>query len=123
MTKDVLETTDLYVQAVNAGDADRVLALYTEDAVSAWDPDRPLTGQEHHDSVREFLARGPRMKAIVRESYVTSDTALLVVDWDIEIKSESGEPEHLAGVGTDVLRLGQDGSWRYAVDSPFGEDV
>lgn len=120
---DVLDTTDLYVEAVNAADPDRVLALYTSDAVSAWDPDRPLTGQAHHDSVREFLAQRPRMKAKVRESYITSDTALLVVDWSIDIEHESGEVERLKGVGTDVLRLGHDGRWRYAVDSPFGEDV
>jgi ketosteroid isomerase-like protein len=27
----------------------------------------------------------------------------------------------MSGTGLDVLRRGQDGKWRFAVDNPFGE--
>jgi uncharacterized protein (TIGR02246 family) len=119
---DATEMTALYVRTLNAGDVDAVISLYTEDAVSIWEPGKPISGQAHHDGVAEFIAQKPVMKAEVRESYVTGDTTLLVVDWTIDITNADGEVEHLTGVGLDVLRKGADGFWRYAIDNPFGQD-
>ncbi|MEU3289501.1 DUF4440 domain-containing protein [Streptomyces longwoodensis] len=121
LTQDVEKHTALYVEAFNAGDADAVNAMYTEEAVAVWEPGTPLTGQARIDSVREFLARGPRMTAVPRQSFVTEDTALLVVDWSIDTTGDDGNPEHLEGVGLDVLRRGADGNWRYAIDDPYGQ--
>ncbi|MEU7103300.1 DUF4440 domain-containing protein [Streptomyces longwoodensis] len=121
LTQDVEKHTALYVEAFNAGDADAVNAMYTEEAVAVWEPGTPLTGQARIDSVREFLARGPRMTAVPRQSFVTEDTALLVVDWSIDTTGDDGNPEHLEGVGLDVLRRGTDGNWRYAIDDPYGQ--
>ncbi|MCX5387481.1 nuclear transport factor 2 family protein [Streptomyces sp. NBC_00083] len=121
LTSDVEEHTALYVEAFNAGDVDAVNAMYTDEAVAVWEPGFPLTGQARIDSVREFLANGPKMTAVPQQSYVTGDTALLIVDWTIDTKDENGAPERLSGVGVDVLRKGTDGNWRYAIDDPYGE--
>jgi uncharacterized protein (TIGR02246 family) len=121
LTTDATKMTQLYVRALNSGDADAVNRLYLDDAISVWEPGSPINGQARHDSVVEFVARKPSMRAEVRESYVTGDTALMVVDWTIDVTGENGEPEHLTGVGLDVLRRGEDGYWRYAVDNPFGD--
>ncbi|MFI9818284.1 YybH family protein [Saccharothrix variisporea] len=118
LTDDATRVTDLYVRAMNAGDLEAVLRLYTEDAVSVWDPEKPISGEEHRQAVAEFITQKPRMRAQVKESYVTGDTALLVVDWTIEIEGQ----ETLTGTGLDVLRRGADGNWRYAVDNPFGDN-
>ncbi|GAA2673322.1 MULTISPECIES: nuclear transport factor 2 family protein [Actinosynnema] len=115
---DATKMTALYVRAMNSGDSAAVLNLYTEDAVSVWEPDLPVSGAEHERTIEEFMASAPRMTAELRESYVTGDTALLVVDWTFEV--EDGEP--LSGTGLDVLRKGADGRWRYAVDNPFGDN-
>ncbi|MEV4630610.1 DUF4440 domain-containing protein [Micromonospora sp. NPDC049523] len=119
-TDDATKMTELYVRAMNSGDIEAVMRLYTDEAVSVWNPDEPITGQAHRDSVVEFMAQQPVMRAQVRESYVTNDAALLVVDWSIDITGADGTPEHLTGVGLDVLRRGTDGRWRYAIDNPFG---
>ncbi|MGJ7420662.1 nuclear transport factor 2 family protein [Streptomyces cinereoruber] len=121
LTNDVEKHTALYVEAFNAGDVDAVNAMYTDDAVAVWERGVPLTGQARIDSVREFLAAGPTMTAIPRQSFVTGDTALLIVDWTIDTKDSDGNGERLTGVGVDVLRLGADGNWRYAIDDPYGE--
>ncbi|MFG3410101.1 YybH family protein [Streptomyces sp. NPDC048142] len=121
LTNDVEKHTALYVEAFNAGDLDAVDAMYTEEAVAVWEPGIPLTGQARLDATREFLARGPKMTAVPRQSFVTGDTALLIVDWTIDTKDANGKPEHLSGVGVDVLRKGEDGNWRYAIDDPYGE--
>ncbi|CAM5262043.1 nuclear transport factor 2 family protein [Streptomyces xanthochromogenes] len=121
LTSDVDKHTALYVEAFNSGDADAVNAMYTEEAVAVWEPGVALTGKARIDSVKEFLAAGPKMTAVVRQSFVTGDTALLIVDWKIDTTDADGKPEHLTGVGVDVLRLGTDGHWRYAIDDPYGE--
>ncbi|MBV2155288.1 SgcJ/EcaC family oxidoreductase [Kitasatospora sp. SUK 42] len=122
LTNDVEKHTELYVKAFNSGDADAVNAMYTEEAVAVWEPGSPLTGQARKDYVKEFLARGASMQAKVRHSYVTGDTALLVVDWTMVATNEDGEQEEFQGVGLDVLRRGEDGNWLYAIDDPFGEE-
>ncbi|MFF3246819.1 YybH family protein [Streptomyces sp. NPDC002870] len=121
LTDDVEKHTALYVEAFNAGDFEAVEKFYTEDAVAVWEPGKPLTGQARRDYQRAYLAARPKMTAKPRQSFVTGDTALLIVDWTIEIVDEAGESERMEGVGVDVLRLGEDGVWRYAIDDPFGQ--
>ncbi|MYZ37431.1 DUF4440 domain-containing protein [Streptomyces sp. SID4917] len=121
LTDNLEKRTELYVDAFNTGDFDAVDSFYTEEAVAVWEPGKPLTGQARRDYQREFLARKPRMTAVPRQSFVTGDTALLIVDWVIETVDEAGTPERLEGVGVDVLRLGDDSVWRYAVDDPYGQ--
>ncbi|MDO0939343.1 nuclear transport factor 2 family protein [Streptomyces sp. DG2A-72] len=109
--------TDDYVRAFNSGDADQVNAFYTDEAVAVWEPGKPLTGQARKEYTKEFLSRRPVMRATVRQSFATKETALLIVDWHMDVSGEVME-----GVGVDVLRLGDDGTWRYAIDDPFGEE-
>lgn len=122
LTHDVQQHTDLYVEAFNSGDADAVNGMYTEEAVAVWEPGKPLTGRAREDYVREYLQQKPVMQAKVRHSFVTGDTALLIVDWTIRIGQADGGTEEQEGVGVDVLRKGLDGNWRYAIDDPFGEE-
>ncbi|MFE2935314.1 YybH family protein [Streptomyces sp. NPDC059278] len=109
-----------YVAAFNSGNLDAINEMYTDDAISVWQPGSPLTGQARKDSLAEFISQKPKMTATLRESNVTSTTALLVVDWKIDVTTPDGD-EHLTGVGLDVLRLGPDGQWRFSIDNPFSE--
>ncbi|MFH9727800.1 YybH family protein [Streptomyces sp. NPDC017254] len=121
LTSDVAQHTAQYEAAFNAGDADAVNEMYTDEAVAVWEPGKPLTGQARKDAVKEFLARAPKMSAKPRQIFETGDTALLIVDWSIATVDDAGSPELLTGVGVDVLRKGADGNWRYAIDEPYGE--
>lgn len=110
-----------YVELFNAGDVEAIEEMYTPDAISVWEPGNPLTGQARRDSLKEFLAAKPRMQADLVEAHVTGNTALLVVDWTMTVPgADGGEPQVLSGQGLDVLRLGDDGKWRFAIDNPFG---
>ncbi|MEU5980302.1 nuclear transport factor 2 family protein [Streptomyces sp. NPDC047315] len=122
-TAGAVELGRRYLQAFNSGDVERLDRLYAQDAISVWEPGNPLTGRARRDSLAAFLALGPRMTAELREAFVTDDTALLVIDWSIEIDAAEdggGGTERMAGTGVDVLRLGADGTWRFVVDNPFG---
>ncbi|WP_367044707.1 nuclear transport factor 2 family protein [Streptomyces sp. Je 1-332] len=121
---DIEKHLESYVAAFNANDADAVNALYTDEAVAVWERGKPVSGQARRDSVKEFFATArPQIAADVREAYVTGDTALLVVDWTMQVDDGKGGREQLVGVGLDVLRRTEDGgAWLYAIDDPFGEE-
>lgn len=119
LAREAEEHGNRYVAAFNAGDVATLDTMYTEDAISVWEPGVPLSGQARKDALRELIAQKPKMTATLRESHVTGDTALLVVDWVIELTTPEGE-ERLSGVGLDVLRR-RDGEWLFAVDNPYGE--
>ncbi|MFC9733446.1 YybH family protein [Streptomyces roseolus] len=120
LTDDATKITEIYMKAFNAGDPNVVNELYTDSAVSVWEPGKPLTGQARKDALAEFLALKPTMNAKLRTAYVAGDAALLVVDWKIDVTGPDGTEEHHEGVGNDVLRLGEDGKWRFAIDHPYG---
>jgi uncharacterized protein (TIGR02246 family) len=118
---DVDEHQEAFGEAFNSGNADAVNAMYTDDAVGVWEPGKPLRGQARRDYVTRFMAvRKPTVDATVRQSLVTGDTAMLIVEWSMETTGEDGKPEHLEGVAVDVLRRGEDGRWRYVIDNPYG---
>ena len=119
-TPDLDKHLEHYVQAFNSNDPDVLERFYTEDAIAVWEPGKPLSGAERREAAREFLSRKPTMVAVERERYVTGDTILFVVDWTIDMTGTDGKPEHLEGVGVDVVRKSPDGTWLYAVDDAFG---
>ncbi|MFD7339104.1 YybH family protein [Streptomyces violascens] len=110
-----------FVRTFNSGDFAGTDELYTEDAISVWEPGNPLSGQARKDALAEFIAIKPVLNATIRESYVTSDTALLVTDWSLDIPNENGGTDHIEGIGTDILRRDEKGNWRYAIDEPYGD--
>lgn len=114
--------TAQYVDAFNRGDFEAMDFFYTDEAVAVWEPGKPLTGDARREYQRAFLARGPKISTKTRQIFATGDTALLIVDWVIDTVDENGAPERLQGTGVDVLRLGEDGIWRYAVDDPYGQE-
>jgi uncharacterized protein (TIGR02246 family) len=124
LTGDAEQHIARYAEAFNSGDAERLDRMYTEDAVAVWGPNEPLSGQARREYVAEFLAKRPVMSARTLQSFVTGDTALMVVEWKIDVPAGDGaEAEHHEGIGLDVLRRGEDGKWRHAIDDPYGEVV
>ncbi|MFD6248977.1 Cif family virulence factor [Streptomyces roseolus] len=75
LTDDATKITEIYMKAFNAGDPNVVNELYTDSAVSVWEPGKPLTGQARKDALAEFLALKPTMNAKLRTAYVAGDAA------------------------------------------------
>ncbi|MFD0205377.1 MULTISPECIES: YybH family protein [Saccharothrix] len=112
---------DVYVRAFNSGDPDLLLALYADDAVSVWEG-QAMTGQPRRDALAEILGGGPKMTATIRESHVTADAALMIVDWMVETPQPDGTTETMSGQAVDVLRRAADGRWRHVIDHPHGAE-
>ncbi|MFF3323119.1 YybH family protein [Streptomyces sp. NPDC002889] len=121
LVTDIEDHQEAFGRAFNSGDADAVNAMYVDDAVGMWEPGFPLSGQVRRDYVVEFMkTRKPSVEATVRQQLVVGDTAMLVVEWQMDTLGVNGQPEQLEGVAIDVLHKGEDGYWRYVVDNPFG---
>lgn len=105
-----------YADALNAGDVDAVLALFHQDATM-----RTFTGNVLTD--REAL-RAETVQTIAAQAHLTNkpkstliggDTALIVVDWDLEATAPDGTRISPTGTTTAVARPSADGSWRFTV--------
>jgi len=114
-------TAQQYARLFNVGDIDGLMKLFAADSVFVPAPGSPLnTPQGIRGATQQFLAAKVPMQLTVRHVYQTTDTALVVVDWSMKGKTPDGKTMDLAGSGTDVLRKGADGTWRYIIDNPFG---
>jgi uncharacterized protein (TIGR02246 family) len=105
-----------YADALNAGDADAVLALFREDATM-----RAFSGKVLTDRA---ALRAETVQTIATQAHLTNqpkstliggDTALIIVDWTLEATLPDGARISPTGTTTAVARRSADGAWRFAV--------
>ncbi len=115
------EVHQLWFSTMNAGDLDAVMELYEPDATVVPQPGEVVTGT---DAIREvmqgFLALQPRFELRPRQVLVTGDVALLMSDWTMQATGPDGSPVQMTATTSDVVRRQTDGSWRVAIDNPYG---
>ena len=115
------EVHQLWGAAMNAGDLDAVMDLYEPDATAVPQPVQVATGT---DAIREamssFLAMKPRFELRPRQVLVTGDVALLMSEWTMQATGPDGSPVQMTATTSDVARRQADGSWRFAIDNPYG---
>ncbi|WP_175410354.1 DUF4440 domain-containing protein [Streptomyces sp. TRM64462] len=117
LTDDTETQNEIFLQAFNTGDGAVFDSLYREDSISNFSGE-PLTGKARLAFFKEFLAAKPSLKASVTHAYVAGDVALIGVRYSIDTTGPEGEPVHLEGICTDVLRRGDDGRWLMSIDRP-----
>lgn len=106
--------------AFNSDDMAAVADLCEPNSVLVPRPGMPVTGDDRMVAFARMRSLGIPMKAEVRHSYVVDDIALLIVDWSIKGTDRDGRDRDISGTGTDVVRRGEDGTWRYLIDNPEG---
>ncbi|MFD3946012.1 YybH family protein [Streptomyces sp. NPDC058579] len=117
LTSDTDTQNEIFLQIFNSGDGELFDKLYRSDAISNFSG-APLTGADRLKFFKEFLASKPVLQAEVTHSYVAGDVALIGVRFVIDGTTDDGEPLHIEGNCTDVLRRGEDGRWLMAIDRP-----
>ncbi|MEY9861688.1 uncharacterized protein (TIGR02246 family) [Catenulispora sp. GAS73] len=105
-----------YADALNAGDAEAVLALFHQDASMRTFSGDVLTDQEalRAETVNSIAVQA-HLTNKLRFTQVGGDTALIVVDWDLEATLPDGTRISPTGTTTAVARQSADGTWRFAV--------
>lgn len=110
----------VFAAAFGTGRVAAVEAMYEPDALLVPEPGNPVSGPARAAASERFLALGLPIEVRPKHVYTAGDIALLIVDWTIEGTGPDGAPVHIEGTATDVARRGEDGTWRYVIDNPFG---
>jgi ketosteroid isomerase-like protein len=115
---------DALVSARDRGDVAAALACYEPDAVVVLEPGRSASGTAAVRAMLEtFVSWRPAFRVRGRTILQTGDVALHVSEWTLHGTNADGTPIDLTGLSSDVARRSPDGSWRLAIDNPWGTAV
>lgn len=110
---------DLFLRALNSGNADAVVALYEPQGVVAPDPSQLVAGHEAiRTMVSGFLSQQPRFSLHDSEVIESGDLALVRTRWTITTTDADGKSMQMHVGPTLVVRRQADGGWLVAIDRP-----
>lgn len=105
---------------LNAGDLDAVVALYDDQASIRMPGKGNASGRAAvYDEMRQLIGAKAFIVNSLRDVVVYGDTALIIVDWTLNLSLPDGRTVHDVGTATNVLRSGCDG-WKMIVANPYG---
>jgi uncharacterized protein (TIGR02246 family) len=112
------------LKAFNAGDIDATLACYEPQACFVLKSGHVARGAaELREMLRATFSYRPDLTLDVRKIISAGDDlALTVVKWTSKTVSSSGETKAWAGTATDIVRRQADGTWKLALDNPYGSE-
>jgi uncharacterized protein (TIGR02246 family) len=114
----------LFVKALNAGDIDALMELYEPQASLMPSPGKVVAGTAAiREGLGAFLAARPNMTMSQRLVSRTEDLALATSKWEATMTGPDGKRAAMNGQSVEVLRRQADGSWRFAIDMPFGVEA
>lgn len=114
----------LFGNALNEGDLDALSALYEPGATLMPAPGKFVTGAAPiRDALAAFLAMRPYMSLSPRVVATRDDLAVLTSKWEMTMTDADGKRSTMTGQSIEVVRRQQDGTWRFAIDLPFGVDA
>lgn len=110
--------------AINRGDIDAALNYYEPDAKIVSESGNTVKGTE---AIRKYLEKFIKIKPNITtytEKIIKGDKFVVCCSqWKLFSTSASGSRIHVEGHSTDVLRQQADGSWRIALESPWGASI
>jgi uncharacterized protein (TIGR02246 family) len=111
------------VEGINSGNLDALMTLYEEEAAFASQPGRLAHGpQGIRGALAGFMAMKGTLDLEVTRVLEANGLALVIGVWSFAGTGPDGQPVRLTARNADVLRRQSDGSWRFAIDNPWGTD-
>jgi uncharacterized protein (TIGR02246 family) len=115
------ELDRLFAAALNAGDLEALMKLYEPEATLTPEPGKVVAGASAiREALSGFLAAKPRMTIANKVLAQTGDIALVTAQWQLSGTGPDGKPMMLSGQSVEVCRRQADGSWLFAIDTPWG---
>ncbi len=112
----------LWVDGINRRDLDGLAALYEAGAAFVVRPGHVVTGNAAvRQATADLLALRPSATLEVLTVVRTGDLALLISRWQLTGSDADGTAIEVSGQTADVVRRQIDGSWRFAIDNPWGD--
>jgi len=108
------EFADLF----NEGDLDGLVDIYEDGAVLKPSPaDEPLAGKDAiREALKGFLSMNGTISIVATSVVQFGDIALTQSRWRLDIPG--GDP--MEQESAEVIRRQADGTWKYAIDNPWG---
>jgi uncharacterized protein (TIGR02246 family) len=117
------EVLDSVVEGINTGDLDSLMMLYEDDACFASQPGQLAKSPKSvRQSLRSFIDSKGKLDLKVNRVLQASDLALVITEWSFSGTGPDGNPVIMAAKSADVLRLQDDGTWRFVIDNPWGTE-
>jgi uncharacterized protein (TIGR02246 family) len=114
----------MFENAFNSGDIDALLELYTPDAAIIPQPGQVAHGtQQVRAALENFLGLQGRITLDTKEVVEVGDLAYLCNRWSLTGTGPDGNPINMGAVTAEVAQRQPDGSWRYVIDNPWGDQV
>ena len=114
----------LFAGSLNSGNIEELMSLYEPQASLMAAPGKIVVGA---DAIREalngFIAGKPKMSLSPRVVAKTADLAVTTSKWELTMTGPDGKPAQMSGQSIEVARRQPDGTWRFAIDLPFGVDT
>ena len=115
------DTDRLFVEALNAGRIDDLVALYEPNATLMPSPGKLVTGSSAiRDSLGQFITAKPKMSLSAKMVAQSGDLAVLTAKWDLAMTGQDCKPTNMSGHSLQVVRRQSDGRWLFVIDLPFG---
>ena len=125
MTIDVPESTHhLFAETANRSDLDAIVEMYEPEAViieRSGEATKGIAAIRHH--VATLLALHPSMVIEESRAFQNGDIALLCSRWSARLTPPGGEEVVMEYRGSEIIRRGPDGTWRFVLDNPWGLEV
>jgi len=117
------QVLEAVVEGINTGNHELLLSLYESDAAFATGPGKLAHGLgDICQALDGFIALNGKLDLEVKRVLQVDDLALVVGQWSFEGTSPDGAAVRLGARNADVLRRQADGSWRFAIDNPWGTE-
>lgn len=116
------QVIDQFCKLFNSGDLDGLIEnLYEDDAVFIPSPtDAPVSGKASVAEVlKAFMATGGTISVVATTTVTKGDVALTHTHWKLDIPGADA----MGSVTAEIVRRQPDGTWKYAVDNPWGGNV
>ncbi len=119
----------VFAEAFDSGDVDTLVALYEPGAALIVQPgEEPVKGteaiREAYNGVLSWFAEKPKFELRFCKAFQAGhddDLALVISRWTLTGRWQDGSPLEMTGQTADVVRRQADGTWRLAIDNPFGD--
>ena len=111
----------LFAAALNAGDLEALVRLYEPQAALRPAPDQVVQGHAAiRDALTGFLQMKPAIELTPKILGECSDIALVSAHWTLKGTGADGKPVQMTGSSVEVARRQADGTWLFAIDTPWG---
>jgi len=114
------ELIELFAAAINRRDLDEAVAMWTEDAAIVAPDGSLVQGREAIvTALAGLVGNGTRFEVELTGMYEAGDTALVTGTLTLSGDGHDGRYEHRSD-SIVVYARGTDGTWRIALDAPWG---